>query len=82
MTCPTILATKCFKSEMGKQYSKGCQLKTICDNKDSFEDLCKAAGGDPCEISCCDDKDFCNGGTAFVVSVLLMVACALMTFFR
>jgi len=77
---------ECSKSEItfanSKEYDRGCELKAICDDKDKINALCKLGGGESCEIDCCDDKDLCNGGSAFVVSILLMVACALMTYLR
>ena len=76
---------RCFKNEIvygsTKEYEKGCQLKSVCDDKDVLLTFCKAFGGSTCEADCYDE-DLCNGGVEHMVSVLLMVACALIAFFR
>ena len=84
LTCPTGL-DRCYESTQiygsFKSYSKGCQSTVLCDNKDTFLKVCEAVGGSTCKLDCCD-SDLCNGGIKPMVSVLLMVACALLAFFR
>lgn len=64
-----------------KQYGKSCTTKPVCDAADSVTlKVCKAAGG-KCEYNCCN-KDLCNKGTSPIVSILLMVSCATVGFFR
>lgn len=64
-----------------KQYGKSCTTKAVCDVADSGAlKPCKAAGG-KCEYNCCN-KDLCNKGTSPMVSILLMVSCATVGFFR
>ena len=64
-----------------KLYRKSCTTKAVCDAANSgVLKVCKAAGG-TCKYDCCD-KDLCNGGAAPMKSVLLMVICALVAFFR
>ena len=63
-----------------KSFVKSCSTKAVCDLAEDTLKACKAADG-KCSLDCCD-TDGCNGGTAPVVSVLLMVACALVAFFR
>ena len=64
-----------------KSYIKSCTTKAVCDAANSgVLKLCKDAGG-TCKYDCCDE-DLCNGGAAPMISVLLMVACALVAIFR
>ena len=64
-----------------KAYEKSCTTKADCDLTGSVAlKACKAAGG-KCEYKCCD-KDLCNKGTSPMVSILLMVSCATVGFFR
>lgn len=63
-----------------KTYAKNCMPKATCDNSDVFSKECKAASGDTCSLDCCEG-DLCNGDTVPMVSVLVMVACALMALF-
>ena len=71
-----------YKSSVleNKFFSKVCTTKAGCDT--AFRKLkeCKDAGG-TCDADCCD-KDLCNGGAAPMISVLLMVTGALVTFRR
>ena len=60
-----------------KMYTKGCSTKAVCDGGNDLYKNCKKIDGAKCDLSCCEG-DLCNGGTAQVVSVFLMVACALM----
>ena len=50
-----------------KSYSKACTTKITCEGG-PFTDCC--------------DSDLCNGGAAPMISVLLMVACSFVAFFR
>ena len=67
-------------------HGKGCYPENQCKNAadtilKSCKDAEKAGAKAECDFSCCD-SDLCNGGTAPVVSALLMVACALVAFLR
>ena len=69
-----------------KSYGKGCYPEAQC--KDAAATVLKAckeaekAGAKAdCKFTCCD-KDLCNGVSAPMVSVILMVSCALVTFLR
>ena len=64
-----------------KSYIKDCFPKALCDNADTYLKACKAVSGAKCSLDCCD-SNLCNDGTAPMVSVLLMVACALVALFR
>ena len=64
-----------------KAYAKLCLAKITCDNSDVYLKVCKAFSGGTCKLDCCEG-DLCNGGTAPMVSVLLMMACVLMALFR
>ena len=64
-----------------KSYLKLCMAKITCDNSDVYLKACKAFSGGTCTLDCCEG-DLCNGGTAPMVSVLLMMACVLMALFR
>ena len=57
-----------------KSFTGGCQAKAACDNSDTYLKVCKAFGG-TCSLDCCRG-DLCNSGTAPVISVSLMIACA------
>lgn len=76
---------RCGKASMEygslKSYAKVCLPKATCDNADAYLKACKAVKDAKCSLDCCD-KDLCNGGTAPMVSVFVMVACALMALFR
>ena len=61
-----------------KVYSKGCVSKATCDN---FDVHLKACSAGTCTLDCCEG-DLCNGDTVPMVSVLLMVTCALIALFR
>ena len=63
-----------------KSFNKVCATKATCDAAIKALKECKDAGG-TCKADCCD-KDLCNGGAAPMISVLLMVTGALVTFFR
>ena len=76
---------RCFKMSLDfkvanietKAYTKGCFTKAGCDAGNDLYKNCKNIDGAKCDLSCCEG-DLCNAGTAQVVSVFLMVACALM----
>lgn len=57
-----------------KSFVRACQTKAYCDAAQTELKPCNDAGG-KCKLDCCD-TDLCNGGSAPVVSVLLMVASA------
>ena len=83
--CKGVTEPRCFTSTMEyqqiKAYAKSCTTKALCDVADSGAlKPCKDAGG-KCEYKCCD-KDLCNKGTSPMVSILLMVSCAAVGFFR
>ena len=63
-----------------KTFGKSCTAKAMCDNTDLALKACKEANGE-CSFDCCEG-DLCNGGSAPVVSILLMVPCVLMAVFR
>ncbi|KAJ7365245.1 hypothetical protein OS493_005342 [Desmophyllum pertusum] len=53
-----------------ESYVKGCAPKFACEK--AKNPICKKAGSGAdftCDISCCDDTDNCNAGSAFRVSV-------------
>ena len=65
-----------------KAFTKICSTKSNCDNAGTvFLKACKEAKGETCEFKCCD-KDLCNNGAAPMVSILLMVVCTVVGFFR
>ena len=83
--CKGLTEPPCVTSTMEykqiKAYAKTCTAKAVCDVADSGTlKLCKDAGG-KCEYKCCDE-DLCNKGTSPMVSILLMVSCAAVGFFR
>ena len=83
--CKGFTEPRCFTSTMEyqqiKAYAKSCTTKAGCDMADSGAlKVCKDAGG-KCEYKCCE-KDLCNKGTSPMVSILLMVSCAAVGFFR
>ena len=61
-------------------YGKSCTIKSGCN-----KDLCKAMQAgiaiDKCEVNCCQG-DLCNGAKVPLVSAFLILACALLAFFR
>ena len=64
-------------------YVKTCAVKSACS-----DDLCKAqAGGQAgiavskCEVNCCQGE-LCNGAKVPLVSAFLLLACAVVAFFR
>ena len=61
-------------------YGKSCAIKSGCN-----KDLCKAMQAgiaiDKCEVNCCQG-DLCNGAKVPLVSAFLILACALLAFFR
>ena len=64
-------------------YGKGCSAKALCDDRDKY---CKAAAQvgmtvSKCEVNCCEG-DLCNGAKVPMVSAILLLACALVAFFR
>ena len=79
--CVTFTTEFKVGSQETKSYTKSCTTKAVCDVADSgVLKPCKDAGG-KCEYKCCE-KDLCNKGTSPMVSILLMVSCAAVGFFR
>ena len=79
--CFTLTTEFKVGSQESKSCTKSCTTKADCDLTGSVAlKACKAAGG-KCEYKCCD-KDRCNKGTSPMVSILLMVSCAAVGFFR
>ncbi|XP_068696840.1 ly6/PLAUR domain-containing protein 2-like [Montipora foliosa] len=78
--CATFSTDFTIANVETKSFIKSCQAKSYCDNSETLLKPCNDAGG-KCKLDCCD-TDLCNGGSAPVVSVLLMVACAAMSLFR
>ena len=90
--CKGVTEPRCFTSTREylqiKAYAKSCTPKAVCDAADSGAlKPCKDAGG-KCEYKCCDE-DLCNGdnspvnsGSTPIVSIILMVSCATVGFFR
>ncbi|CAH3180922.1 unnamed protein product [Porites evermanni] len=65
-----------------KLFTKICATKNQCDNFDTtLLKACKEAKGKTCEANCCE-KDLCNNGAAPMISILLMVVCTVVGFFR
>jgi len=79
--CLTLLTEFKVQKVETKFYHKTCSTKQACDSK-ALLNACNVASKvvkGNCTLDCCD-KDLCNGGTAPLVSVLLLLACALVTF--
>ena len=62
-------------------YTKTCSTEALCDDSSAVFKQCKEIDGASCKWDCCSGN-LCNGGTTAVVSVFLMVACALVALFR
>ena len=89
MTCP-IGSNRCVKAHAegavqdvsGSVYNKGCTPSSACD-----EDNCKPfvpfdhSTISKCELSCCSG-DLCNGAKVPMISVSMLLVCALVAFFR
>ena len=81
ITCPPTDDQQCikvyFKYGEHEMFSKGCAPKALCES--SKNPICQEATGSDftCDISCCNDKDNCNAGSAFHISDFLLLACAL-----
>jgi len=78
--CATFSVDFKLADKETKEFARTCNTKAYCDAAETALKACKDADGS-CKLECCD-KDLCNGGTAPLVSVFLLVACALVTFFR
>lgn len=79
--CVTFTTEFKVGSQETKSYTKTCTAKAVCDAANTgVLKPCKDAGG-KCEYKCCN-KDLCNKGTSPMVSILLMVSCAAVGFFR
>ena len=92
LTCPA--GTSCgtfgidfqFQGVKTKSYAKACYPEAQCKDAEATvlkacKDAEKAGAKADCKLTCCD-KDLCNGGSAPMVSVILMVTCALVSFLR
>lgn len=64
-----------------KSYKKSCSMEALCGLQNAAFKTCKGYDNAKCELDCCD-SDGCNGGSAPLASVLLIVACLLWTIFR
>ena len=65
-----------FKYGGSEIFSKGCAHELSCGSSEN--PICgEAAGSDfTCDITCCNDKDNCNAGSALSFSSFLFLACA------
>lgn len=61
-------------------YGKTCAIKSSC-NKDACKAMQAGITIDKCEVNCCQG-DLCNGAKVPLVSAFLILACALLAFFR
>ena len=79
-----FVADRCVKMSVEyngfKSFAKSCFSKRLCEQGNEVIKNCKQVGGGTCEINCCDSND-CNSGTAPLVSALLMIVCALTSFY-
>ena len=64
-----------------KSFVKTCFSKQLCEVGNEAFKSCKQVNGTTCEINCCD-SNYCNSGTAPLVSALLIIACALTSLYR
>ena len=55
-------------------FEKGCFTAELCDKTEKIE-LCKGEGR-KCEINCCSG-DLCNAAAVQLVSIIVLIACAL-----
>ena len=95
--CATTGLVFTASQETTKMFTKVCSTKVACDNSGTvFLKACQVVTGKMCEYKCCD-KDLCNNvnnvnndtnvnnvnnGDAPMVSILLMVVCTVVGFFR
>ena len=79
-----FVADRCVKMSVDysgfKSFVKSCFSKQLCEQGNEVFKKCKQVGGAECEMSCCDSND-CNSGTAPLVSALVMIVCALTSFY-
>ena len=79
-----FVADRCVKMSLEyrgfKSFVKTCYTKELCEQGNEAFQSCKRVGGADCEMSCCDSND-CNSGTTPLVSALLMIVCALTSFY-
>lgn len=61
-------------------FSKGCAANAAC-NKDACKNINPSLSVSKCDINCCEG-DLCNGAKVPVVSAIVLLACALVAFFR
>ena len=79
-----FVADRCLKMSVDysgfKSFVKSCFSKQLCEQGNEVFKKCKQISDATCEMSCCDSND-CNSGTAPLVSALLMIVCALTSFY-
>ncbi|XP_044173082.1 uncharacterized protein LOC122957183 [Acropora millepora] len=79
-----FVADRCVK--MSYEYSgfkgfvKTCYSKQLCEQGSEAFRNCEQVSGATCKLNCCD-SNYCNSGTAPLVSALLMIVCALSSFY-
>ena len=66
-----------------ESFAKSCGLKSACDPDKVCKAMAQALGGtvNKCEVNCCDG-DLCNGAKVPMISAFILLACALVAFFR
>ena len=91
--CATTGLKFTIASQSTTSFTKICTTKQVCDTAETaFLKACKSAQGTTCEFKCCD-TDLCNGasspttnptnsGSTPIVSIILMVSCAVAGFLR
>ena len=79
-----FVADRCLKMSVDysgfKSFVKSCFSKQLCEQGNEVFKKCKQISDATCEMSCCDSNG-CNSGTAPLVSALLMIVCALTSFY-
>ena len=63
------------------KFYKGCTYQAMCDNIACTEKAPDRATVVNCEVNCCQGN-MCNGAKVPMVSALMLLACALVAFFR
>ena len=62
-----------------KNFTRDCLDTASCDNKGVYLQTCMAASNSTCELTCCPGE-LCNNADVHIVSILLMMICAVMDF--
>ncbi|XP_015747692.1 PREDICTED: uncharacterized protein LOC107327465 isoform X1 [Acropora digitifera] len=79
-----FVADRCVKMSYEysgiKSFGKTCYSKQLCEQGGEAFKNCKQISNATCEMSCCD-SNYCNSGTAPLVSAFLMIVCALTSFY-